>query len=323
MMDIRRKVLNGVRRIVAPTSEGWYRGGLPLLDAGSANGLLHRAMLADEPFMAARFGSVEIKPTLYYLLLKDMGLWRRCINYVRGDIDYVFDDERYIRFILGNMCTFAGFFPGDEVLMERFAHLMDNDMKEMDLCGCWLNEKLLRDRLAPEVQFCELGALEPYDQDIPWTGALAGKRVLVVHPFATSIRSQYERRQRIWPGREVLPDFELKTLRAVQSIAGERTDFTDWFEALESMKSGMDAVEYDVALIGCGAYGMPLAAHAKRTGHKAVHLGGPLQILFGIKGKRWDDLPSVSGYYNDAWIYPLAAETPSGSGAVEGGCYWK
>lgn len=47
----------------------------------------------------------------------------------------------------------------------------------------------------------------------------------------------------------------------------------------------MDKVEYDVCLIGCGAYGFPLAAHAKRTGHKAIHLGGSLQLLFGIAGK--------------------------------------
>jgi glycerol-3-phosphate dehydrogenase len=51
--------------------------------------------------------------------------------------------------------------------------------------------------------------------------------------------------------------------------------------------------DYDVALIGCGAYGLPLASHVKRKGKQSIHLGGGLQLLFGIKGKRWDDNPEV------------------------------
>lgn len=53
----------------------------------------------------------------------------------------------------------------------------------------------------------------------------------------------------------------------------------------------MDKIDYDICLIGCGAYGFPLAAHAKRKGKKAVHLGGALQLLFGIKGK--DGKPKI------------------------------
>lgn len=51
----------------------------------------------------------------------------------------------------------------------------------------------------------------------------------------------------------------------------------------------MDAVDYDIVLLGCGAYGFPLAAYAKRRGKQAIHMGGSLQLLFGIKGKRWED----------------------------------
>ena len=42
--------------------------------------------------------------------------------------------------------------------------------------------------------------------------------------------------------------------------------------------------DFDVALIGCGAYGFPLAAKLKTAGKQAIHLGGVLQALFGIKG---------------------------------------
>lgn len=33
-------------------------------------------------------------------------------------------------------------------------------------------------------------------------------------------------------------------------------------------------------------YGFPLAAHVKHKGKQAIHLGGTLQLLFGIKGNR-------------------------------------
>ena len=86
--------------------------------------------------------------------------------------------------------------------------------------------------------------------------------------------------------------------------------------------SQMDAIDYDVAIIGCGAYGFSLAAHTKRMGKKAIHLGGATQILFGIKGKRWDELPAVNKFYNKYWVRPLPEETPARKERVEGGCYW-
>ena len=45
--------------------------------------------------------------------------------------------------------------------------------------------------------------------------------------------------------------------------------------------------EFDLCLIGCGAYGLPLAAAVKKMGKQAIHIGGSLQLLFKIKGKCW------------------------------------
>jgi hypothetical protein len=100
------------------------------------------------------------------------------------------------------------------------------------------------------------------------------------------------------------------------------------------MEDEIDKHEYDVCLIGCGAYGMPLAAHVKRQGKKAVHLGGVLQLLFGIKGNRWEDpyyavkewgVP-VGAYANlvnrPYWIKPGEYGRPKNADNVEGACYW-
>lgn len=58
-------------------------------------------------------------------------------------------------------------------------------------------------------------------------------------------------------------------------------------------------------------------------GKKAVHIGGGMQIMFGIRGKRWDENPMTTSMYNDAWVYPSEDETPKGADMVEDACYWR
>ena len=73
----------------------------------------------------------------------------------------------------------------------------------------------------------------------PWTAALKGKKVLVVHPFSESIKKQYENNrlhifERQFEADDMLPEFELHTIKAVQTLAGEGDNrFKTWFEALE------------------------------------------------------------------------------------------
>lgn len=149
---------------------------------------------------------------------------------------------------------------------------------------------------------------------------MENKKVLVIHPFEKSIRAQYAKREFLHENPHILPKFELKTIKAVQSIAGTKTEFATWFDALESMKQQIDKTDFDIALIGCGAYGLPLAAYTKSLGKQAVHIGGALQLMFGIKGKRWAEW--YPGMFNKYWVSPDESETPQNYTTIEGGCYW-
>jgi hypothetical protein len=88
------------------------------------------------------------------------------------------------------------------------------------------------------------------------------------------------------------------------------------------MKSEIDKIDFDIAIIGCGAYGFPLAAHVKRIGKKAIHLGGPTQMLFGIKGKRWIENPNFNEIINEHFVFPNDSERIPNANKVEGACYW-
>ena len=147
---------------------------------------------------------------------------------------------------------------------------------------------------------------------------------MVIHPFTETIKSQYlEHRTEIFKGTNFLPKFELKTIKAVQTLAGTRDDrFENWFQALDYMTDAISHVDFDIAIIGCGAYGYPLAARIKQMGKKVVHMGGSSQLLFGIIGDRWINHPRIKPWINDSWVRPSKNEQPAGFKNVEGGCYW-
>lgn len=222
----------------------------------------------------------------------------------------------------------AGFFPADNDSLMRFYALMNESAKRLDWLGAW--DSILQPYaiehmdINPDARFTSLGNLEPYYYpESPWSKELEGKRVLVVHPFAETIASQYRKRERLFPGTDILPAFDLVTLKAVQTIAGEVDDrFANWFEALGWMEGQIAQMDFDVALIGCGAYGFPLAAKVKDMGKVAIHLGGATQILFGIKGARWDSNQKINRWYNEAWTRPNESDKPKNAGAVESACYW-
>jgi hypothetical protein len=88
------------------------------------------------------------------------------------------------------------------------------------------------------------------------------------------------------------------------------------------MINRMSAMRFDVAIIGAGSYGLPLAAAVKRMGLQAVHLGGATQLLFGIRGRRWDDLPAFQQLFTDAWVHPDEGTRPPRWREIEGGSYW-
>jgi len=226
------------------------------------------------------------------------------------------------------LCTNAGFFPSESQLGRNFYDRMLQDMTEIDVLGSYVYQekyvdpflKSLKKRVNLE------GYYAPFMWKNPWTRLLEGKKVLVVHPFVESIRRQYEQnRIRIWANPDVLPEFgDLLTLKAVQSIADAKDQpYANWFEALAYMENEISKTDFDIALIGCGAYGMCLAAHVKRMGKIAVHLAGWTQMLFGVYGTRWvEQQPRFSKFINEYWIRPNAKERPKGAEKVEGACYW-
>ena len=292
-------------------------------DADMASKMIYDRLKSPDPCMIARFGSTEFNAMINYLGVHSTlgkNIWR----FIQGNEPAWW----WNKVGLEEMQNCSGFFPPTVDNIERFCELMIQNVPLVDVLGSWIPEERYFKNELSHAQLVQLELLNPFFSDMPWTIALEGKKILVVHPFSFSIEEQYKKRALLFEDKRILPAFELKTIRAIQSLGGEnRYSFSDWFEALDYMKNEIDKTNYDICLIGCGAYGFPLAAHVKRSGKKAVHLGGSLQMIFGIRGKRWEN-PNYHPQYNYAklmnehWVKPREEEKPKNAHQVENSCYW-
>lgn len=297
-----------------------------ITDPDKVSELIYNLLASGKPCMVARYGAFELASVVNYLGVKNAQ--HSCLKYISGKSPQWWWNKRLMKFMQSN----AGFFPSTESNLMRFGDLMLEDSKLVDILGSWQKGEFFLSSVLTEAKKIQLMYLDPFWSKKPWSRALEGKKVLVVHPFAESIKSQYEKRKYLFKVQDTLPDFKsLEVIKAIQSIGGESNGYRDWFEALEYMMSEIDKHDYDVCLIGCGAYGFPLAAHVKRMGKQAIHMGGSLQLLFGIMGNRWDhDEPHYengvfiyyAGLENKYWVRPSASERPKTHKVVENSCYW-
>lgn len=294
-MPLRRKIFNKIHDVFSPS---------PLSDKDGVKRIIEM-LNSENPCMISRYGSTELQTLSYFKLFP-------FLFPLKGRTYY-------------NIQYMSGFFPVTTENLKLFYNLFKEDAKQIDLLVTWRFEELFfKGWLKHTTRIMKSTFDRFFMQVSPWTQALAGKKILVVHPFAETIEKQYnENREKLFSNPLVLPEFaSLTTIKAVQSVAGTPVDFSTWFDALKHMEEEMDRVDYDICILGCGAYGMPLAAHAKRMGKKAVHLGGVTQILFGISGKVYREDPVTSRYINEYFVTPNINETPKGAKLVEGGCYW-
>ena len=289
-----------------------------ITDPDEASEQIYNLLASGKPCMIARYGSTEMFAITNYLGVT--AKHHSALKYIQGkQFAWWWEDN-----VKDQMTRWSGFFPSTEDNLMKFGEMMVEDSKQLDILGSWLPEEdSIKENFNLSYQRVFLRNLEPFWCTQPWTRYLEGKRVVVVHPFAESIKNQYDNyRDKIFENPMVLPNFtSLRVVKAVQSLGGN-SEFKGWFEALEYMKDKVDQEDYDVCLIGCGAYGFPLAAHVKRMGKQAIHLGGALQLLFGIRGNRWDNMDEYKPLINEYWTRPKGDEIPQAKDKVENGCYW-
>jgi hypothetical protein len=308
------KSLSGMKELPSPEPLLFFDGKSDaayhkkILGITEANNTIKSAIVDKAPFMISRIGASELKIVNNYI--------------VKNASSY----NQWNGALIEELYTHSGVFPPTEIMAEAFSITYMNALRDADLLGVWNNvgESIIINLLAHHCKLCDLIDLEPFFVDDPWSQYLKGKKVLVVHPFEDSILSQYKnKRKSLFQNKNMLPLFDLKIVKAVQSISGADDRFENWTQGLHFLENEIAKIDFDIAIIGAGAYGLPLASYIKKSGKVAIHLGGASQLLFGLKGKRWMDREKYKKLFNDNWVFPDQAEKPEHGNKIDSiGPYW-
>lgn len=147
----------------------------------------------------------------------------------------------------------------------------------------------------------------------PWYNILENKKVLLVSSFAALMEKQYN------CGNIHKIDADFPNI----SIIAYKTPYTffnngpdkNFFETLDVMKKDISSIDFDVAIIACGAYAVLLADHCHNIGKTGISIGSGMHTMFGINPNKKDD---------PLWISTIPDEyKPIGYEKIEGGQYWQ
>lgn len=307
---IQRKVFKNDK-----TGYGAYALAPKALELDAAINLIASKILKGTPFFAGKIGTGDGETLLRYIDIharesKFVKLLKMLAG-LRGP--FWWDNS-----IRAGVCVCAGVFPTDIASIEDFCHVFSAYCPEFDgFSRCTYGERRLFDLYCPNATPIPMDALVPLNHSHTWYGALRGKKVLVVHQYVKTIKLQYEKHVEFHVGQGPLPEFELILYRPVNSAGGKNSDFPNWTAALKHMIEDVSKIEFDVAILGCGVYGVPLSAHIKKMGKIAIYTGGATQAIFGIKGKRWDK----SNIYNKHWVRVSPDDIPENMDKIENGCF--
>ena len=299
-----RKIGGSIKRFLKPKiNRDIFGGRKNVVEINEANLELSLLLKKESPVSIIRMGFAELN--LIYEIEKNISTLR-------------FDKlkNKKMKSILDNK----------DINYLKYHELIVDSYKKADMISNWYSSKYeakLIEKYSTKSVLTPASVLEPYFIDNPWSQELEGKKVLVIHPFVDTIKKQYEKRQLIFGGSKVLPNFDLYLIPSIwYGFDGKDERFSDWFEALDYLKKEIDKVDFDIALLGCGPFGVPLVTYIKDIGKKAIYIGGALQILFGIKGARWDQKKKFKDLYNEYWVRPDEEYRPVSSKKLDGECYW-
>jgi hypothetical protein len=268
---------------------------------------IHEAVGQKTPLAVGRLGGVEAS----------IVMWAKGIPSCpwRPDFWTLFADTAY-------GATNAGIRPRNRKSYRTFAELAWEALENLDLHGVWSAgyEAACLQLLSPR-EFFNVEITGP-DGANPnhWLCTLQGKRVLVVSPFDVTIQKQIPRLAEVWPQSAWMSGTEFCSV-PFPYLIDEGCPET-WWEVYNRIGAIVSRGDYDVALFGCGGLGLPFAHLAKKAGRVGIHLGGHLQLIFGIYGQRHLEQEWHRKHINEAWVRPDAGEVAKTASRVEGGCYW-
>lgn len=147
-----------------------------------------------------------------------------------------------------------------------------------------------------------------------WYSILQDKAILLVNSFAPLMEQQYNCGNifKIDPAFPVLSNiFAYKTPYTFFNKGPDN----NFFETLDRMKEDISGINFDIAIISCGAYAVLLSDFCNQLGKTGISIGSRMHSMWGINPAMQD---------NPLWISKIPDEyIPVDYSKIERGGYWK
>ena len=285
---------------------------LRILDLSDSNTKIKELIEQDKPFSIVRLGSAESYISRDYLINNKINK-----HYLKDSINLngIYSKKKDInKFIL-------------------FCDYHNNSIKNSDILASFNNILVdIQNYYSSKYNLPKIHSrsLEPFyimqENKIPWSHSLKDKKVLIINPFVASFQKQLDNGFQIFKNKKLFhDDQEFVFYKSFQTIAGNHIH-SDWFETFTIMCEDIKKLDFDIALLGCGGYGLPLCDFIKTKMKKsAIYIGGGLQLMFGVMGKRWEvreDWKKIIKDNDTKFIKPSKEEKCSNYKQIEDGCYW-
>ena len=167
----------------------------------------------------------------------------------------------------------------------------------------------------------QLGHYEPYKFKANYFRFFHGKKITVVSSFVHTVSAQLPKFGQLH--KFISEEVEFQLVGAPQTNAGFYSDGISWQTRLLALIKHCELAGNQHVLIGAGSYGPILASELSKRGYTSMVIGGGIQLLFGIYGRRWYQREDFQQLFNEHWVWPLDEDIPKGHRLVEDSCYWK
>lgn len=303
--------------------------GRPLIDKAEFVADVKEAITETRGYATGRFGMSQ-KHWMYYPILAGRNM----------------ANPKVLKLFEKRLCfhglTQEGVFPADPEFYLRYNDFYMEHVRNLDCIGLYLNnwdvalEKPIIDYYQLRNKFNYYAEQQP-DRSIEgeqgpcYLPYFRDKKVLIICPFATLLRDRAEREifEGVW-SKINKPWFYPHSVTALEFPYGFARSTQEKYDTIlnlyQEITAEIEQRSFDIALIGAGGLAIPIASFIKNMGKLGLDLGGHLQIVFGVIGQKWRNLPDwQQNYYNEWWIDMPAAYKPEEDACFEygqPGAFW-
>jgi len=231
-----------------------------------------------------------------------------------------------------------GVFPTDADFLKIFANWFVKGTRQLDILGLFgaQREKYLIKEHLVKAKLIDYRLTEP-DQSIPENPAncylplFKNKKILLIASFADLLKSRATKEtfEAVWEniGKKWFEPQKVSSLEFPYAYITEAKTYAQFKTVLdlyEYICEKINTQDFDIALVAAGSLGIPIAAYIKSLGKVGISLGGHLQVIFGISGKRWENDPHYQqNFLNENWIkMPLIYHPENKDSLTDSGAYW-